>query len=284
MTVLVTGANGHLGRLVIDQLIARGLARAEIVAGVRSPEKAADLAEAGVSVARLDYDDPASVGAALEGIDKVLLISGTDFGNRVAQHTAVVEAARAEGVKLLAYTSASKADSSDFVLAPEHGATERIIAESGIPFVMLRNVWYVENYQLDAERAREAGEFAAAAGEGRVAAASRLDYAEAAAVVLLEEGHEGKVYELAGDAVLNYQEIAQAIGEAIGREVVYRQVSPEELAAGLTAAGVDPGFVGVAVAIDQGIAQGALDIEDHTLAELIGRPTTPFADALRAGN
>jgi NAD(P)H dehydrogenase (quinone) len=281
MTILVTGAGGHLGRLVVERLIARGAAPADIVAGVRNPESATDLASRGVGVARLDYDDPASIAEALRGVDRLLLISGTDFGRRVPQHAAVVEAAAAAGVSLLAYTSSGRADSSDFVLAPEHQATEEVIAASGVPAVMLRNVWYIENYLDDARRAAGTGEILASAGRGRVAAASRLDYADAAATVLLEEGHAGRVYELAGDESLDYDRIAEAIGRAVGREVSYRPLSGEEHAAALAAAGVPADLAGFLVAIDAGIAAGALDIRGTTLSRLIGRPTTPFADALR---
>lgn len=281
MTILVTGANGHLGRLVIKRLIERGAAPADIVAGVRNPESATDLACRGVGVARLDYDDPASIAEAVRGVDRLLLISGTDFGRRVPQHAAVIEAAAAAGVALLAYTSSGRADSSDFVLAPEHKTTEEIIAASGVPAVLLRNVWYIENYLDDARRAAGTGELIASADRGRVAAASRLDYADAAAVVLLEEGHAGSVYELAGDESLDYDEIAAAIGEAVGREVSYRPLSSDEHAAALTAAGVPAEFVGFLVAIDAGIAAGALDIRDTMLSRLIGRSTTTFAEALR---
>ncbi|WP_068403021.1 NAD(P)H-binding protein, partial [Kribbia dieselivorans] len=198
MTILVTGASGHLGRLVVDSLLARGAKPAELIAGARSPEKLADLVAAGVSTVAIDYDDPATLTSALGGVDRVLLVSGSEVGKRVSQHQNVIDAAAAAGVELLAYTSLVRADSSTLPLAPDHLATEQAIAASGVPAVILRNNWYAENYLPDLDRARETGVLAASGGDGKVTPASRRDYADAAAVVLLGDGHAGQVYELAG--------------------------------------------------------------------------------------
>lgn len=282
MTVLVTGASGHLGRLVVDSLLARGAAPAEIVAGARSPQKIEDLAAKGVRMVPLDYDDPATIAAALDGVDRVLLISGSDVGRRAEQHRAVVEAAAAAGVDLLAYTSLGKGADSPLPLAPDHVATEAAIAASGVPAVILRNNWYFENYLSDLERARETGEIAASVGDGRVSGASRADYAEAAAAVLLEDGHAGKVYELAGETAYGYDELADAIGEVIGRPVAYRRLTTEEHLLGLRAAGLDEGTAGFVAALDAGIAAGGLDTPDPTLARLIGHPAATPTEALRA--
>lgn len=279
MTILVTGATGSLGRLVIASLLERGADPQSIIAGARDVAKAQDL---GVRVAHLDYSDPSSISAALDGVDSVLLISGSEVGQRVAQHQAVIDAAKAAGVSKFVYTSAPKASTSDLVLAPEHKATEELIEASGLPAVILRNNWYTENYAADLSRGAETGVLASGAGDGRVASASRKDFAEAAAVVLLDEGHIGEVYELGGDVAWNYGELAAAISEVSGREVEYRPLTAEEQLAALQAAGLDEGTAGFVVALDAGIAGGALADTDGTLARLIGRPTTPLVDGLRA--
>lgn len=282
MTTLITGATGQLGRLVIDSLLERGAEPQSIVAGARDTAKAADLAARGIRVVELDYNAPATVKAAVDGVDTVLLVSGSEVGSRVVQHRAVIDAAAAAGVAKLVYTSAPKATTSDLVLAPEHKATEELIAASGIPAVILRNNWYTENYAGALAQATESGILAASVGEGRVASASRRDFADAAAVVLLEDGHVGEVYELGGDVAWNYDELAGAIAEVSGRPVDYQALSTEDHAAVLTGAGLDAGTVGFVTALDAGIRDGALADTDGTLARLIGRPTTPLVEGLRA--
>lgn len=282
MTILVTGATGHLGRLVIDSLLARGAAPDEVVAGVRDLDRASDLVDRGVRAVVVDYDRPDTITDALQGVDSVLLISGSEVGRRVDQHRAVVDAAAAAGVTKLVYTSAPKATTSDLVLAPEHKATEELISASGVPAVILRNNWYTENYAGTIEQARATGAFAASVGDGRVASASRRDFAEAAAVVLLDDGHIGQVYELGGDVAWDYDELAAAVSEVIGAPVEYRRVTPDEHLAALAEAGLDEGTAGFVVALDAGIAAGALADSDGTLSRLIGRPTTPLAEGLRA--
>lgn len=282
MTILVTGATGQLGRLVIDSLLTRGAEPRSIVAGARDTAKAADLASRGVTVVALDYADPASIAAALDGVDAMLLISGSEVGRRAAQHQSVIDAAVAAGVSKFVYTSAPKATTSDLVLAPEHKATEEAIALSGLPAVILRNNWYTENYAADLTRAGETGVVAASVGDGRVASASRTDYADAAAAVLLSEGHIGEIYELGGDVAWSYQELADAIAEVTGRPVDYQSLSSTEHAAALEAAGLDGGTIGFVTALDSGIRNGALADSDGTLARIIGRPTTPLVDGLRA--
>ncbi|WP_336640859.1 SDR family oxidoreductase [Microbacterium sp. USHLN272] len=281
MTILVTGATGQLGRLVIDSLLERGAEPSSIVAGVRDLTKASDIAARGVRTAVVDYDRADTIAVALEGVGSVLLISGSEVGRRTAQHQAVIDAAKAAGVGKLVYTSAPKAPTSDLVLAPEHKATEELIAASGIPAVILRNNWYTENYAGNIAQARETGVVAASVGDGRVASASRKDFADAAAVVLLEDGHLGQAYELGGDVAWTYDELAAAIAEVIGSPVEYRALTAEEHAAALESAGLDAGTVGFVTALDAGIRDGALADTDGTLARLIGRPTTPLVEGLR---
>ncbi|MFK4807001.1 SDR family oxidoreductase [Microbacterium sp. ZW CA_36] len=282
MTILVTGATGQLGRLVVDNLLARGIEPSAVRAGARDVARAADLAELGVQVVPLDYDAPETVAAAVDGVDALLLVSSSEVGKRAAQHQAVIDAADAAGVAKLVYTSASKATTSDLVLAPEHKATEEAIAASGIPAVILRNNWYTENYVPDVARAKDTGVIAASVGEGRVASASRIDYAEAAAVALTEDGHIGEVYELGGDVAWSFDELAAAASELTGREVRYTPLTTGEHAAALEAAGLDSGTVGFVTALDANIRDGALAETDGTLSRLIGRPTTRLDEGLRA--
>lgn len=282
MTILVTAASGQLGRLVLDSLLARGVAPSEIRAGARRPEVLNAYAERGVQVVPLDYDVPASATAAVTGADRVLLISGSEPGRRVPQHATVIDAAVAAGVELLAYTSAPHADTSTLVLAPEHKATEELITASGLPAAILRNNWYHENYAASIPTARDHGVLATSAGDGLVASAARADFAEAAAAVLTTDGHAGQVYELAGDVAWTQADLAAALGEVVGREVAVQQLSTDDHVALLEGVGLDAGTAGFVAAIDTGIAAGVLADSDGTLARLIGRPTTPLVDGLRA--
>lgn len=281
MTVLVTAASGRLGRLIIGSLIDRGTAPSDIVAGARTPGKAADLAELGVRVVPFDYDRPDTLAAGLQGVDRLVMVSGSEFGKRAAQHRAVIEAGKIAGVQAIAYTSVHRATDSPLPLAPEHAETERALAESGIPHVLLRNGWYIENYAPDIERARQSGVVAAAVGEARVAGAARADYAEAAAVTITDDTYLGQTLELVGDAAFSYADLASAIGELLSRDVTYHPLTVEQLVITLQGAGLDEGTAGFVAALDAGIAAGALDSSDPTLSEIIGRPTTPLVDGLR---
>ncbi|MGW0019414.1 SDR family oxidoreductase [Rhodococcus sp. NPDC003382] len=280
MTIAVTGATGNLGCLTIAALLERGVAAADIVAVVRDAAKAAELAEKGVQVRVADYDDADALRVAFAGVDKLLLVSGSEIGRRVPQHTNVVEAAKATGVGFLAYTSILDAQNSPLMLAAEHKATENLIAESGIAHALLRNGWYWENYESAVGTARETGALFGAAGTGRVAGAARKDFAEAAAAVLLADDAAGKVYELGGDR-LTYTELAEALSGVVGKPVVYKDLSREEYTQVLEGAGVPSQFAAVLADSDAGIAAGALDTDSGDLQRLIGRDATPVADVLR---
>ncbi|MFE4463877.1 NAD(P)H-binding protein [Oerskovia sp. NPDC056781] len=284
--IAVTAATGHLGHLVVDSLLEHGVAPERVVAAVRTPTKAADLAERGVVVREADYSRPETLATALAGVDVLLLVSGSEVGQRVRQHANVVEAAKAAGVRHLVYTSAPRATTSALVLAPEHKATEELIATSGLSATILRNGWYTENYLAAVEQARETGVVVGSVGEGLVASASRKDYAEAAAVVLAaadaDPGFEGGVHELSGDVAWDHPYLAATIGEIVGREVVYQDVTPEEHAQILLDAGLDAGTAGFVVALDGNTRDGLLAATSGELSRLVGRPTTPLADGLRA--
>jgi NAD(P)H dehydrogenase (quinone) len=281
MSIVVTGATGQLGRLIVTHLINRGVSPTEITAAGRDTGRLADLAATGVTTAVIDYTDPASLSAAFAGADTLMLVSGSETGQRVAQHTNAIAAAVDAGVSRIVYTSAPHADTSALVLAPEHKATEEALHAAGIPVTILRNNWYTENYADAVRQARDSGVYLTSTGDGRVASASRTDYAEAAAVVITTPGHENATYELAGDVAWTGDEMAAALSEIVGRPVVFTSVSPEEHLATLTGAGLDEGTAGFVVALDGNIRDGLLAGGTTELSTLIGRPTTPLIDGLR---
>ena len=281
MKIGVTGATGQLGRLVVQELLPSVPAQ-DIVAIVRNAAKAADLKAQGVEVRVAPYDDPAALQAALAGVARLLLISSSEVGRRVEQHQNVIDAAKAAGVQFIAYTSAPMAATTTLILAPDHKATEELLFNSGIDFAILRNNWYTENYLQQLNTARQTGKVVAAAGEGQVASASRADYAAGAAAVLLDGSHVGRIYELGGDYAWSYDELAAAIGEVIGQHVTYEPVDAATLIEILQSVGLDEGTAGFVAALDTNIAAGVLSEVTHDLSRLIGRPTTPLVDGLRA--
>jgi NAD(P)H dehydrogenase (quinone) len=280
MTFLVTGAAGNLGALAVEALLDRGVAPGDIVATARDTDRLSAFAERGVLTRRLDYDDPASVEAALEGVDRLLLVSSSALGQRVAQHRTVLEAAARKGVELVAYTSILRADTTSLALAAEHHATEQILVELGLPHVLLRNGWYLENYTEQVPVHLEHGVLGAA-GTGRISAATRADYAEAAAVALLAADSAGKIHELAGDEAFTMAEYAAALAEQAGQEVVYSDLPQAEYAAALVSAGLPAPFAEILADNDRGVTVGDLYDDSGALSALIGRPTTPLGDALR---
>lgn len=275
--IVITGGNGHLARKAIAHL--RHIAPDErVVAAARRPEAAADL---GVEVRYADYDDPASLESAFVGADRLLLVSGTEFGRRVLQHKAAVNAAVTAGVGFIVYTSAPRVDATDLVFAPEHIASEQAIRESGVDYSFLRNNWYHENYAPVIREAVRTGLIVGSAGEGLLASAARDEYAEAAATVLVGDEHRNTVYELAGDTAWTYGHLASTIAEVAGFPVVYQDLATEERRGRLAAAGAAPGEIEAIAGIEENIAEGALALTDGSLRRLIGRPTEPLADGVR---
>ncbi|MFF3861873.1 SDR family oxidoreductase [Streptomyces sp. NPDC002209] len=279
MSIVVTGATGALGRLVVEELLTRVPAE-RVAVVVRSKEKAADLAERGVEVRVADYDAPETLAAAFRSGDRVLLISGNEVGRRVPQHTAVIEAAQAAGVAQLAYTGILGGPEADFDLAAEHKVTEQAILDSGLPHTFLRNGWYHENYTHHLATVLEHGAVVGSAGEGRIASAARADYAAAAAAVLTGEGHLNRVYELSGDTAWSLAEYAAEIAAQSGKEVAYTEVPADAHLSILTGAGVPEGFAAILVDVDAAISRGRLAHTGGDLSRLIGRPTTPVAHAI----
>lgn len=279
--IVVTGASGQLGRLVIQSLLSR-MPATQIVAAVRRPESVADLAALGVVVRQADYTQPASLDAAFKGAEKILLVSSSEVGQRSVQHRNVIDAAGRAGVALLAYTSLLHADTSPLALREEHLETEAWLQSSGVPAVVLRNGWYTENYLASVPPALAHGAFIGCAGEGKIASAARADYAEAAAVVLTTPGQAGKVYELAGDEAYTLSEFAAELSRQSGKAIPYVDLDEAGFKAALLDAGLPAPLAELLANSDRGASQGGLFDDQRQLSQLIGRPTTGLAVLMAA--
>ena len=279
--ILITGATGQLGKLVVDALI-KIVPADSIIAAVRNVEKAKDLTELGVQVRHADYNDPTSWDTAMQGAKKVLLISSSEIGSRTPQHRTVIDAAKRSGVELLVYTSILHADTSVLGIADEHRETEEAIQTSGLPFTILRNSWYTENYALGIPAALSLGAVYGCAGDGLISSAARADYAEAAAVVLTTANHEGKVYELAGDSAYTLTEFASTLANLSGKSINYVNLPEEVYKKALLDAGLPEPLAELLANSDTGVSKGALYDEGKQLSQLISRPTTPLETVISA--
>jgi NAD(P)H dehydrogenase (quinone) len=279
--IVITGATGQLGRLVIAALLKK-MPASNIIAAVRNKEKARDLAAAGIGIRLADYNQPQTWDGALKDADKVLLISASEIGQRVRQHRSVVDAARRAGVKLLAYTSVLRAGTSPLGLAAEHDETERMIRASGVPYTFLRNGWYTENYTAGIPGILERGAVYGCAGNGRISSAARIDYAEAAAEVMTAENQAGQIYELAGDAAFTLAAFAAEISRQSGRNIGYVNLSEADYQSALLKAGMPEPFAALLADSDTGVSKGALFDDSRQLSSLINRPTTPLSASVAA--
>lgn len=281
--IVVTGATGQLGRLVIGSLIKRGVPANQIVAAARTPSKGVDLAALGVQVREADYGKPATLAKAVAGASKLLLISSPSMANRIVEHRPVIDAAKTAGVQLIAYTSVLRADSSTLLVAPDHLATEKYVAASGVPWVFLRHPSYLENYTGSLGSALEHGVIPGAAGDGRNSAATRADLADAAAVVLSTPDRASKIYELGGDTAFTMAEFAAEVSKQSGKKVVYNNLSQQAYQAMLESVGL-PAYVANLLADSdvKSASRGEFYTASHDLTRLMGRPTTTFADAIAA--
>lgn len=273
MSIAITGATGHLGRLVVEKLKSK-VATDQIIALVRTPEKAADL---GVAAREANYSNPQTLESALQGVDSVLLISSSEVGQRAEQHRNVIAAAKQNGVKHIVYTSLLHADTSPLSLAEEHLDTEADLKAAGIPFTILRNGWYTENYTGSIAGALAGGAFIGSAKDGRISSASRADFADAAVAVLTGTGHAGKVYELAGDEAYTLTDLADEISRQTGKIIPYKDLPAADYAAVLAGFGLPEGLAHAIAGWDAGVAQDAVFDNSHQLSALIGHPTTPLA-------
>ncbi len=272
MTIAITGASGQLGRLALDAIRARA-GTETVVALVRDPAKLNEAVEARL----FDYDRAATLGPALEGVDTLVFISSSEVGKRIAQHGNVVAAAKVAGVDRIVYTSLLHADISPLSLAGEHLATEAALKASGVRFTILRNGWYTENYMASVPGALQHGAFFGSSGTARISAAARADYADALAVVATTDGHDGKVYELAGDDAFTLAELALELSQATGRDIPYRDLPEADYAAALVGAGLPEGFAKALAGWETGASKGALFEDNRQLSALTGRPTTPLS-------
>jgi NAD(P)H dehydrogenase (quinone) len=282
MTTVITGATGQLGRLVVEALLNRNVPAEQIVAAGRNLAKIADFAERGVQVRAIDYNDAASLHQAFKGAEKVLLVSGSEPGQRIEQHRNAIDAAKEAGVGLVAYTSIANADTTGMQLAAEHQATEQALRDSGVPFTLLRNSWYLENYTDQLAMQLQYGAVLGSAGEGRVSAATRADYAQAAAEVLLRDDQAGKVYELGGDEPFTLSDLAGEVSAATGTPVKYQDLPVEQYTQALVDAGLPEAYAAILADSDLGIARGELLVTSGDLSSLIGRPATPMREAVQA--
>ncbi|MFJ9820350.1 SDR family oxidoreductase [Streptomyces sp. NPDC101151] len=280
MSIAVTGATGQLGRLVVEDLLRRGVAPHHIIATGRDTDRLTDLAELGVQVRRADFADSGSLAEAFKGARQVLLVSTTTVGKRFGHHARAIDAAKVAGAELIVYTSTLNARTAQMLLADAHGRTEQYLRDSGVPFVILRNGWYLENYTSQFPLFLETGVVPGSAGTGRVSAASRGDYAEAAATVLTSEGHAGSVYELGGDTAFTLAELAAALSSATGQEIVYSDLPAEQYRGALLDAGLPAELAEVLADSDLGLKRGELFTDSSELRRLIGRPTTSLTRAL----
>jgi NAD(P)H dehydrogenase (quinone) len=279
--IAITGASGQLGQLVVEELL-KTVAADQLVTIVRNPAKIKAFSERGVQVRAASYEDKTALVQALRGVEKLLLISSSEVGQRAVQHHNVIEAAKEAGVKLIAYTSLLHADSSPLGLADEHIATEEMLKQSGIPFVLLRNGWYTENYLASVPPALQHGAFIGSAGEGKIASATRADYAAAAAKVMTLDNQAGKVYELAGDHGWTLSELTAELTKQSGTTVVYQNLPEADFKAALLGAGLPEGLAAMLANSDAGAAKGGLFEDSRQLSQLIGRPTTSLAESVRS--
>jgi len=280
MNFVITGATGQLGRLVVESLLRRNVAADQIIATGRETSRVLDLADRGVRVRRVDYDDPGSLRDVFTRGSRVLLVSGNEFGRRVDHHRNVIDAAKASQVGLLAYTSLANAGRSGIALAADHQATEKALEESGLPFTLLRNSWYLENYTGRVATYLEHGVVLGSAGDGKVSAATRADYAEAAAAVLVSGDHAGVIYELGGDEAFGLADLASAVANAATRPVTYQELPFDQYVEALVGAGLPDAYAAALADSDLGIARGELLVPTGDLSRLIGRPTTSMHDAI----
>jgi NAD(P)H dehydrogenase (quinone) len=280
VTIAIIGATGKLGALTIDGLLQRGVPAGDVLAFGRTSDRLAELAGRGLRTAVVDLDDVTGTAKALDGAEKVLLVSFGP-GDRVAQHGRAIEAARQAGVPHLVYTSGLGAPTTILELAADHKATEELVTASGIPATFLRNGWYTENHLQDFAQARERGVIANSIGSGRIATAPRKDFAEAAAVVLSTPGHEGKAYELSGDTAWSFEEFAATAREVLGTPVHYQSLTGEQEREQLLALGLDEGTAGFLVTLNANLRDGAMAPTPGDLSRLIGHPTEPLATTLK---
>ena len=279
-TILVTGANGHLGRLVIDTLLDKG---ATVIAASRDPSKLADLTARGVETRHADFDDRASLEAAFAGVDRVLIISTDSLGSgqRLQQHLAAVAAAQAAGVGHIVYTSMPNPEGSAVTFAGDHLGTENAVKATGIPYTILRNAWYQENLFMSLPSALASGQWYSANGDGKIGHVARADCARAAAAVLFDPP-VNQTLTLTGPQTFTTAEVADLVSEVTGKPIQVIGVSDEQLAGGLKHAGLPDALIPMLVSFDTNTRQGGFDIVTDAVEKLTGRAPVTLRGFLEA--
>ena len=279
MKIGITGATGQLGQLVVQKLKDKN-PDAKLVALVRNPDKAKPL---GIEAKAFDYEQPEALPKALEDIDRLVFISGSEIGKRETQHKNVINAAKQAQVKQIAYTSLLHADTSSMILAPEHLATEKMLQDTGIPLTILRNGWYTENYTAGLKQAVEQGAIIGSAGDGNISSATREDYVEAIAETIINDDHTGKTYELAGDQTFTMQDLAAEVSKQTGKNIEFVNLPEAEYAQKLQEIGLPEGMAKAFASLDYSASKNDLHDESGELARLINRPTTSLSQAVKTG-
>lgn len=284
-TLLVTGATGQLGKLVLDQLLASGVAPSRIIATSRDTAKLADYIARGVQARVADFDDPASLDQAFAGADRILIIS-TDAldqpGKRLKQHLAAVAAAKKAGAKHIVYTSMPSPETSVIPFAPDHLGTENAIKATGIPYTILRNGWYMENLFMALPHALETGQWYSSSGEGRLAHIARADAAKAAAAALASSTGESQTYTLTGGELRSTDEIAALVAKATGKPLNVVHISDEALAGGLKSAGLPDFLIPIVVSFDANTRGGHIDMVTSDVTALTGATPVTLAAFIEA--
>jgi NAD(P)H dehydrogenase (quinone) len=280
VSTVITGASGHLGRLVVQRLLATGTPPAQVVATGRDIDSLADLAHEGVTVRRADFANPSALDDAFVGADAMLLVSTTTVAARFHNARNAIDAAARAGVSRIVYTSIVNASTARMTLAVAHRRTEDYLRESGAPFVILRNGWYLENYTDQLPMITPYHALLGSARDGLVSAASRRDYAAAAAAVLTQDGHFGATYELGGTP-LTLTELAATISDVLGTHITYQDMSVADYTSALTGAGLPAEMAAAVADADAGLARGELFTASEDLVKLIGRPATTAHEAVQ---
>ena len=279
--IVVTGASGKLGKLVLKELLAAGAA--DILATTRTPENLAEFASQGVDVRQADFKNPASLEDAFKGGTRLLLISTTDVGSRVPQHGAAIDAAKAAGVEHVIYTSWPDPQHSVAAVSPDHAATEDLVLKSGLKFTFLGNYLYSETLMFGLPKALETGKLFGAAGDGRAAYVTRQDCAYAAAGVLNNAvRYENKRLGISGPVAYTRSEIAQLASGITGKPLVYVDLPAEDFGKALVGAGMPEGFAKLFVSFELAIKAGELEAVTQDVSEVSGHTPASLSDFLKS--
>lgn len=281
--ILISGASGHLGSLVIKHLIeSQGIAAADIIATSRDPSKLSALAAKGVETRAADFSTPSTLAAAFQGVDRLLIISTDAIGARIDQHKAAIEAAQKASVQRIFYTSMPKAETSAIIFAPEHAASEAAIKSSGLAYTIFRNGWYMENLFMSLPQIVSSGQWYTSAGDGRTGYIAREDIARAIAAGIAHPVAENITYNLNGDVGHSNHDIAALVSDITAKQIDVINLNDEQLLNGMLATGVPANFAPFLVSTNAATRAGDLDRISDDAANLSGHPLTTLKAFLEA--